>query len=75
MNDEQIQGFFESMAGQFQAGRQIIEPLKGKKDTHYLWLESNNATLRDIDSFCVEAARWFGKDFNEKDFREIAFAE
>lgn len=64
-----LKGFLESMAGQFQAGRQIIEPLRG-----ILSIEANNQINRDIDSFCVEATRWFGADFNEKKFKKIAYS-
>lgn len=68
-NNLKLKGFFESMAGQFNAGRQIIEPLRG-----ILSLELNNQINRDIDSFCVEATRWFGPEFNEKEFKEIAYS-
>ena len=64
-----LKGFLESMAAQFQAGRQII-----KSQNIQMWTELNNQSSRDIDSFCIEAARWFGPDFNEKEFKEIAYS-
>lgn len=48
---DKIQGFLESMAGQFHAGFQIIEPLKGHRETNSLWVEAHNQLNRDIDSF------------------------
>lgn len=49
------------MAGQFQAG---IELAGNNKD-------AENAVRRDIDSFIVEARRWFPRGFNENEFMEI----
>lgn len=66
---DKIQGFLESMAAQFQAGRQIINGLNVVK-----YNEAKNTLDRDIDSFCVEANRWFGADFNEKEFKEIVYS-
>lgn len=62
------------MAAQFQAGRQIIEPFKNSLTLNRVWVETNNTINRDIDSFCVEAARWFGPEFNEKEFKELCYS-
>lgn len=74
MNDEKIQEFIKAMAGQFQAGREIIAAFRNSLTLNKVWVETNNTINRDIDSFCVEAARWFGPEFNEKEFREIVYS-
>lgn len=56
-----LKDFFGSMAGQFRAG---IELAKNNP-------EAENAVFRDIDSFIVEARRWFPKQFDENEFMEI----
>jgi hypothetical protein len=58
--------FFCNMAEQFKAGMELaIDGGPGSPRT----VAGQNAVQRDIDSFTVEAQRWFPKEFNTEAFK------
>lgn len=57
-----LQAFFGSVAGQFQAGMTLAANDAEK-----------NVVGRDIDSFIAEADRWFPNEFVREDFIKIAY--
>ncbi len=66
--DNKTKDFIVAMAWQFRAGQEIIASLNSDSR---VWVEANNAILRDVLSFKSEAKQHFGAEFDEKRFEYI----